>query len=172
MRRLESRVIAFYHSNRLLIALRLFAINQYFGRILHGHVKLQPVFVDGYGVGPVQRVQFAFRHDIALRIAGKYNHPVACVGFDRIDVAILLVNIEAVVVLDVRIAPLDDPLRLGHLSSRRRAVQTVENSCGPQVVVLKDDFIGCQIDSHRRVSGIRIRQRAELRRTSYLIDRW
>src|SRR5207237_6246679 len=88
------------------------------------------------------------------------------------DVAVLLIDIEAVVVLDKRVPALDYALRLSDLHARRCVVEPIEDASGPQIVVLKDELIGFEIHSDGSVSGVGMRERPEIQSARDLILRF
>ena len=114
----------------------------------------------------MRRFQDARRLYVSIRLARKHDNLVSRVRLYRIDVTILRVNVNPVVILDVGLRPLNDPLRLRERNARRRIVEPVEYPKSPVVVVHEDNFIKIQIHRNRAVNRIHVPDRA-CRRTSY-----
>ena len=111
---LKLRMFTFDEAQRLLFAGSAFAIHHYLGRVLNGDEHLRLTLIDGDAVTPMRRVQEPRGSHISQGIVRKNDDLVARVGFDRIDVANLRINIKTVVKLDVRLVSLNQPLRFGN----------------------------------------------------------
>ena len=98
--------------------------------------------------------------DVSLRVARKYDHFVAGVGFDRIDVSILRIDVDAIVELDIRLRPRNDSFGFGKRRVGWRVIQPVEDAKSPIVVVHEDHFVIAGIDRHGAVNRIFIANRA------------
>src|SRR5712691_9295083 len=98
--------------------------------------------------------------DISFRIAREYHDLVARVGLNRIDVAVLGIDVKTVVELDVRFGTGDDPFRFGERRVWRCIVDPIVNAKSPVVVIHEDDFIESSIDRDRAVNWVLIANRA------------
>src|SRR5881628_149026 len=106
---------------------------------------------------PMARVEESRGGHVSESIVRKDDDLVARVGFDRIDVPDLRIHIKAVVELYVRLVPLDKPLRLGDGPIGWSIFSAFEYGGGPEIVVLKNDFIEIGIHGNRTVDWIPIR---------------
>ena len=109
----ESSAFALQTPQRLLVSGCSLTVNRHFRRILHADKKLLLFFIDSQGEAAMRSRQDTRRFEISIGFAREHDDLVAGVGLDRIDVAVLRINIETVVELDVRLGTRDDPFRLG-----------------------------------------------------------
>src|SRR5437879_10600282 len=115
----------------------------------------------------MRSVQDGLRTDFSIRLAGKTNHLVAGIGFHRENVATYGIHIKAIVELKSGLITLDDSLWLCNFVVLRSFGQSIENPVRPQVVVLKNDFIGVDVDGNRTVRGGRIADCSQRRPSSF-----
>src|SRR2546425_9825429 len=128
--------------------------------MLHANVEFLLLFIDSKSEAAMRSLQNACGLDVSIRLARKNDYLVSRVRFHRIDVTGLRINVDAVVVLDLGLGPLNDPLWFRAWDSRRCIVEPVEYPKSPVVLVHEDHFVEIQIHSDRAVNRILIADRA------------
>src|SRR5439155_15167476 len=70
------------------------------------------------------------------------------------------INVKPVIELKRRLIALHNPLRFRRLVGTESVIEPVEYTIGPQIVVLKDDFVGVGVVCDRAVGRSRVTNRA------------
>src|SRR5262245_20505254 len=88
-------------AQRLFISRCSFAVYRNLGWILHADEQFVVLFIDSKSKAAMRSCKNARGLDVSLRVAWKYDNLVARVGLDGINVAILRIDVQTVVKLDV-----------------------------------------------------------------------
>ena len=159
----QSRAFPLQASQGLVVSGCALAVHGNFRRILHADEKLVLFFVGRESEATMRSLENARGFHISFGIARKHDDLIAGVGLDRIDIAVLRIDVEAVVELDVGFRPGDDPFGFGGRSVRRSIVRAIEHTEAPVVVVHQDDFIEPRVDRDGTVDRILVANRADRR---------
>ena len=159
VQRIQSGVRTNKSANRQILALRGLRINVNLGRKFNRRVEFLPCLVNREVVHAMNRVEHSLRRNVAVGFVREHDHPVADIGLDRVHVAILRVDVEAVVELDLRLVARDHALLFGKLLADRSVVGSLEYAGRPEIVVLKNNLIVQQVQPDGAVRGVGIPNR-------------
>ena len=98
-------------------------------------------------------LQYARRFDVPNGVVSEHDNLVARVRFDRVNLPIIRIDIEAVVELDLALRSLNYALRPGQCAGWS-SDGALENACCPKVIVLENNFVEVRIDSDVALRGI------------------
>src|SRR6267142_153438 len=104
----KSRTRSFYDAQWLFISGSALTEYQHPRRILVGRINLLLLFVNSDLETSMRNIQDSHRLGIALCAATKGEYSVCRIHRDVVSLAVLRVNVEAVVILVLRIGTLDD----------------------------------------------------------------
>src|SRR5437773_128611 len=104
----------------------------------------------------MSHLQLTDGRDVSLGILREDDNAVSDVVFDRINVSVLRVNVNASVELDIGLGPPDHSLGFGPVGAGRCVVQPVEYPDAPCVRILHENFIAPGIDRYVAVNWIQI----------------
>src|SRR5437868_8852249 len=100
-------------------------------------------------------LQYARRFDVPNGVVSEHDNLVARIRFDRVNLPIIRIDIEAVVELDLGLRSLNYALRRGQCAGWS-SDGALENARCPEVVVLENNFVEVRIDSDVAVRRILI----------------
>ena len=150
----QSRFFTFDDAQRCFVSGGAFAIYHHPRRVLDRDKKLLLTFVHCKRVSAMRSLQYARRFDISKRVVSEHDDLVAGVRFDRVDLPVIGVDVDAVVELDLSFQSLNHSLRLGDRRAGRSVGGALENPYCPEVIVLKNNFIELRVDGDVTVCGI------------------
>src|SRR5215470_12605548 len=159
----EACAFPWHTAQRLLVSGCALAIDRYFGRVLHTYKQLLLFFIDSQGKSPMRSRENSRRFQISISFARKDDDLIACVGFNRIDVAILRIDVQTIVELDISFRTSDHSFRFRVWRVCGRIVEAIEYAQSPIVVVHEDDFVESSIDRNGTVYRILIANRTDRR---------